>query len=47
MIDKLTTCYEAKCRRIRNEQKNITQIGNMVPGPKCDDMNQRAYQILR
>ena len=29
MFNKRTTCYDAKCRRIGNQHKNIIQIGNM------------------
>ena len=34
MLEKQTTCYEAECRRIGNQQKNIIQIGNMVSWTK-------------
>ena len=47
MFVKRITCYEEKCIRIGNPQKNIIHIGNMVSGPQCNDMNQREYEILR
>ena len=47
MFNKRTTFYEAKCRRIGNQQQKNIKIGNMVPGPKYNDMGKYSYEFFR